>query len=51
VPELTGIVAGFGTGDNISIGMDVSSYCPSGGIGLYLPDGLLNLGPDRYAEE
>ena len=51
MPELYGIVAGFGLGDNISVGMDVSTYCPGGGIGLYLPDGLLNLGPERYAEK
>jgi hypothetical protein len=44
VQELTGVVEGFGTGNTIRVAMDVSSYCPEGGIGLYLPDGLLNLG-------
>lgn len=45
--ELIGTVAGFGTGLTIRVAMAVSSYCPDGGVGLYLPDGLINLGPSK----
>jgi hypothetical protein len=46
MPEFTGMVAGFGTGTTIKVAMGVSSYCPQGGVGLYLPEGLINLGPE-----
>jgi len=49
VSELTGVVAGFGANGAIKVTMDASTYCPDGGIGLYLPGGLLKLGPDINA--
>jgi hypothetical protein len=43
LPELSGVVIGF-EGDAVRVAMNSSVYCPTGGVGLYAPIGLLNLG-------
>jgi len=43
MPELTGVVDGFGIGNTIRVAMDPSVYNPEGGIGIYSPDGLIKI--------